>query len=224
MSGNGAYRGEMSYEVSLFESALRAAVPTQPDPRLGADLVPRLSQAARASTIEAETRASSGGASLRRGRARSRRALVARVGFAVAMLPLVLAGLAFAGVTLPDPAQSAFDRLGIDLPNQATSATSSGQPANQGTDQSDTVSGEGNSHAAHQHALQQRQKAKGNAFGHNRGKAIGLNESVPPGKSGDTGPPAQSNSGGSATSDSAPGQVGLSLPPFSRGRGIGGSE
>jgi hypothetical protein len=215
MSGHGAYGGEMSYEVSLFENALRAAVPVQPDPRLGADLVPRLAQAARASTIEAETRASGGGA-WRRGRARSRRALVARVGIAVAAVPLALAGLAFAGVNLPDPAQSAFDRVGISLPNQATNDTTpsgSEQPAGEATDQSDTVSGEGNSHAAHQHALQQRQKAKGNAIGHTRGKAIGLNESTPPGRSGDTGAPAQSNSGASATSDSAPGQVGHS-PPF----------
>jgi hypothetical protein len=137
------------------------------------------------------------------------------------VLPLALAGLAFAGVSLPDPAQSAFDRVGISLPNQATSdsSTSSGseQPAG---GQSDTVSGEGNSHAAHQHALQQRQKAKGKAKGHTRGKAIGLNESTPPGKSGDTGAPDHSNTGGSATSDSAPG-VTHSLAPQSRSRGNG---
>jgi hypothetical protein len=213
----------MSYEVSLFESALRAAVSAQPDPRLGADLVPRLAQAARASTIEAETRVSRGGASRRRGRARSRRALVARVGFAVALLPLVLAGLAFAGVNLPDPAQSAFDRLGITLPNQATDdspATSSGQPSTE-ADQSDTVSGEGNSSAAHQHAREQRQKAKGKALGHTWGKAIGLNELTPPGKSGDTGPPDQANEGGSTSSNSAPGPVRHSLPPQYRSRGAG---
>jgi hypothetical protein len=221
MSGNGAYQGEMSYEVSLFESALRAAVPTQPDPRLGADLVPRLAQAARASTIEAETLASSSGAAWRRGRARSRRALVARVGFAVALLPLALAGLAFAGVTLPDPAQSAFDRVGITLPNQATSDTSSGQPASEATDQTDTVSGEGNSHAAHQQALQQRQKAQGKAIDHTRGKAIGLNELTPPGKSGDTDAPDDADAGASAKSNAAPGRVRDSLPPSSRGRGTG---
>ena len=56
MNGEGAYGGEMN-EVALFESALRAAVPTQPDPRLGMVLVPRLAEAARASTVEAETHA-----------------------------------------------------------------------------------------------------------------------------------------------------------------------
>ena len=53
MSDNGAYEDEMS-EVALFESALRAAVPVQPRRELGASLVPRLAQAARASTLEAE--------------------------------------------------------------------------------------------------------------------------------------------------------------------------
>ena len=45
MNGESAYGGEMN-ELALFESALRAAVPTQPDPRLGAVLVPRLAEAA----------------------------------------------------------------------------------------------------------------------------------------------------------------------------------
>src|SRR5438094_142172 len=76
LSGNGALEGEMN-EVTLFESALRVAVPTRPDPGLGRDLVPRLAQVARASTLEAEARVS-------RGRPRSRFALVARVGIAVA--------------------------------------------------------------------------------------------------------------------------------------------
>ncbi len=98
-------------EVALFESALRVAVPTRPDPMLGRELVPRLAQAARASMLEAETRT-------HRRRPRSRFALVARVGIAVALIPLVLAGLAFAGVTVPSPARSAFDSVGITLPNQ----------------------------------------------------------------------------------------------------------
>ena len=84
MSGNGAYEGEMNH-VALFESALRAAVTTRPDPAIGTGLVPRLAEIARAATIEAET--------LRARRAptapRSRFALVARVGIAVALIPLV---------------------------------------------------------------------------------------------------------------------------------------
>src|SRR5215217_5269756 len=107
-------------EVALFKNALRAAVPTQPDPVLGLDLVPRLAQVARGATIEAETRATRRPVAIGAGRPRagSRLALVARAGIAVAMIPLVLAGLAFAGVTVPAPARDAFDSLGITLPNQ----------------------------------------------------------------------------------------------------------
>jgi hypothetical protein len=194
VNGESAYGGEMN-ELALFESALRAAVPTQPDPRLGVVLVPRLAEAARASTVEAETHA------VRRG-LRSRRGLVARVGIAVALVPLVLAGLAFAGVTVPQPARSVFHAVGITLPNQSakhshpSSPTTTGEQSSgegNGTNQSQST---GNSQAAHQHAREQRAKAKGNAIGHTRGKAIGLNDLVPPGHSGQTGPPAQSNSGG----------------------------
>ncbi len=212
MSGNGAYEDEMS-EVALFESALRAAVPTRPDPRLGAALVPRLAATARASTIEAETHAVAAGA---RRRPRSRLASVARVGIAVALIPLVLAGLAFAGVTVPGAARSAFDSVGITLPNQpasdkegttnttptkTTTEPSSSNPANPGAAERGKSEGahKGKSAAAHQHALAQRQKARGKAIGHTRGKAIGLTGSTPPGHSGQTGPPPHSNAGGNST-------------------------
>jgi hypothetical protein len=197
--------------VSQFMNALRAAVVAEPDPRIGADLVPRLAEAARASTIEAETRAT-------RRTPRSRLGMLARVGIAVAAIPLLFAGLAVAGVTVPDVARTAFDRVGIELPNQpATNASTEGSDQDaSGTDttkETTTVSGKGNSHAAHQHALQQRQKAKGLARGHEIGKAIGLNEGTPPGLSGDTGAPDHANSGGSARSQSAPGRVKPPGPP-----------
>jgi hypothetical protein len=206
VNGNGAYEDEMP-EVTLFESALRAAVPTRPDPRLGAALVPRLAEAARSSTIEAETQGHGR-------RPRSRLALVARVGIAVALIPLVLAGLAFAGVTMPGATRSAFDSVGITLPNQpakhskepTTNPTPQTSGATTGTVTTETgksksvASGKGKSAAAHQHALEQRQKAKGKAVGHHRGKAVGLNGSTPPGHSGETGPPAHSNAGGSPAS------------------------
>ena len=57
MSTNGAFPDEMK-EVALFTEALRAAVPTPPDPGLGTVLVPRLAQVARTATLEAETRPS----------------------------------------------------------------------------------------------------------------------------------------------------------------------
>lgn len=212
MSENGAYEGGMS-DVVVFMNALRAAVPAHPDPRLGGDLVPRLAAAARASTIEAETRvvrqgAADGTATARR-RRRSLLTSVARVAVAVALIPLVLAGLAVAGVTVPSPARSAFDAIGITLPNQpgkgsgvSSSEQRSAQPAaedTRGAGKLGTVS-QGKSATAHQHALEQRAKAEGEAIGHGRGKAIGLKDLTPPGLSGETGPPAHSNAGGSSNS------------------------
>jgi hypothetical protein len=209
VNGNGAYADDMN-ESLVFMDALRAAVPTPPDPRLGVALVPRLAATARASTVEAETRsmrpltATTAVASIR---PRSRRALVARVAIAVAAIPLLFAGLAVAGVTVPSPARSAFDAVGITLPNQPSQKSdkseqganpkSSQQPAER-TDETGTSASQsqGNSDAAHQHALEQHAKAKGKATGHSQGKAIGLNDRVPPGQSGDTGPPANSNAGG----------------------------
>jgi hypothetical protein len=214
VTGNGAYGSEMN-EIVLFESALRSAVPTRPDPLIGRELVPRLAQIARAATIEAETQASRRGTAVgAAGRARSRRALVARVAIVVGLIPLVLAGLAFAGVTVPGPARDAFDSLGITLPNQPSGhskkATTTTAPSSQsgGNDVSSAAHTKakgkgGNSAAAHQHALKQHEKARGKAIGHSRGKAIGLNDLTPPGQSGQTGPPSHSNAGGSARSDAA---------------------
>lgn len=209
MSGNGAYEGEM-HEVALFESALRAAVPTRPDPAIGTVLVPRLAEAARAATIEAETQG------VRRApRApRSRIGLVARVGIAVALIPLVFAGLAFAGVTVPAPARDAFDAVGITLPNQPAEHSQASDHsqgpahanghANTGSSTTTTTTttekSKGKSGEAHRHALEQHSKAKGKALGHEKGKAIGLNDSTPPGqaKPKQTGPPSHSNAGGNS--------------------------
>ena len=117
MNGNGAYGDEMN-EVVLFEKALRAAIPSRPDPELGAELVPRLARAARVSTLEIEGQAARRGPSRSRGTGRRRRARIARVALIVAALPLLLAGLAFAGVTMPSPVRSVFDSAGVHLPNQ----------------------------------------------------------------------------------------------------------
>ena len=131
MSGNGAYEGEMN-DVAMFESALRAAVPTQPDPRIGADLVPRLAQMARTGTF-AGGGAPPAASTTYLPRRRPRRRLVARVGIAVAAIPLLFAGLAAAGVTVPEPARDAFEAVGVDLPNQPagdaeTGGTKDGAP------------------------------------------------------------------------------------------------
>jgi hypothetical protein len=140
MSGNGAYEREMDQDVAQFMSALRVAVQIKPDPMIGSELVPRLAQEARAASVAGQAQAgTSRAAGSRFWRTRPRLAMVARVGIAVALLPLLIAGMAFAGVNLPNPAKSAFERVGITLPNQATDETPStparGEPSNgaQGT-------------------------------------------------------------------------------------------
>jgi hypothetical protein len=219
VSGNGAYEGEMN-DVALFENALRAAVPTRPDPAMGTTLVPRLAEVARAATLEAEARPSRP----RTAAPRSRLALVARVGIAVALIPLVLAGLAFAGVNLPAPARDAFEKVGITLPNQPKEHSQSSNhsqsshadgkgngKAGSETTTTDQQPSKGKSDAAHKHALEQHNKAQGKAVGHEQGKAIGLNGSTPPGqaKEKETGPPPQSNAGG----NSAAHTTSLPAPP-----------
>ena len=212
MSDNGAFPDEMN-ELALFTDALRAAVPAQPGRDLTAAIVPRLAATARSSTIEAEARTSRRPHRLRSGRPRSRRALVARVAIAVALVPLLLVGLAFGGVTVPGPARDVFRSVGITLPNQpsnhrrAPAATGKGAENTTGSQGGNEVSNAaqakpkgrgGNSAAAHDHARKQHEKARGKAKGHERGKAVGLNGSTPPGHSGQTGPPAHSNAGGSS--------------------------
>ena len=119
MSGNGAYGDEMS-EVVMFKQALQAAVPSRPNSSLGAELVPRLAEAARAASLEMEDQAARRVPQRSHGRpGRPRRAWMARVGIVVAALPLLFAGLAFAGVTMPNPVRSAFDSVGVHLPNQS---------------------------------------------------------------------------------------------------------
>jgi hypothetical protein len=228
VNGNGAYEGEMN-EVVLFENALRAAVPTRPDPELGATLVPRLAGLARAATLEAEKHA------VRRPTTapRSRRALVARVAIAIAVIPLVFAGLAFAGVTVPGPAQDAFDAVGISLPNQpAKHADSNGDGSSHGkgaagseTTTDETTTDKGNSDAAHEHALEQHQKAQGKALGHEKGKAIGLNGATPPGQKNKADKPSHpshpSNAGGNSATHTTTHTTPAHTTPTTPGGGQG---
>jgi hypothetical protein len=213
VNGNGAYPSEMK-EATLFMDALRAAVPTAPDPQVGVALVPRLAATARASALEDETRVIRRGARAPAGSARGPRprlALLARVGIAVALIPLVLAGLAVAGVTVPAPARSAFHAVGIHLPNQPSTVTdrSGGAPGSNPPTQGGKAQGagasadEGKSAAAHAHARAQHEKAHGKALGHHHGKAVGLNDGTPPGQT--KTPPGQTKTP-PGHSNAAPGQ------------------
>ena len=219
MSGNGAFEEEMN-EIVLFETALRAAVPVEPDPRLGADLVPRLARTARGSSLDATaTRVATAGSATQR-RPRSRLALVARVGLAASMLVLLLAGLAVAGVTMPHSVRSAFDSVGVTLPNQPSDnpannqGNATGQPSSGQSPASDQASDQGKQASA----------AKG-ANGKHKGQSKGNDNSKPgrhvarhgngvpvPGPAhppqGHAYGPTHSNSGGSSSSHSNAGGSG----------------
>lgn len=120
MSGNGANPDEMAFlhnpaadpELAEFATALRAELVRAPDRAGGAALVPKLAEQARLSAARGPSPAAV------QSSARSRRGLAVKLGIAAVSVPLLTAGLAVAGVKLPDPAQSAFERVGIELPNQ----------------------------------------------------------------------------------------------------------
>jgi hypothetical protein len=119
-SGSGAGAGPELREVAPFVRALPAAIPVRPDPAVEVPLVQRLAATARSATHEAHGAATAQIAAAAPQRPwRRRLALFARVAIAVAMVPAALAGLAIAGVSLPEPAREAFERVGIELPNQA---------------------------------------------------------------------------------------------------------
>jgi hypothetical protein len=230
MSENGAYPNEMN-EVVLFRDALRAAVPAQPDRDLGAAIVPRLAATARSSTIEAEARTSRPTQRQRSGRPRWRRPVLTVV-IAIALVPVLLAGLAVAGVTVPRPARDAFDSVGIRLPNQPSKHRRASEPANSAAPNNPDTGGGGNEAAGAAKARpqgkdgnptaaekQQQQKAQGNANGHDEGTAVGLNGSAPPGQTktppgqaktppGQTKtPPGQAKKSPSAETKTPPGQA-----------------
>jgi hypothetical protein len=151
-SGSGAGAGAELREVASFVRALPAAIPVQPDPAVEAPLVQRLAATARSATHEAHGAATAqipAAAPVRPWRRRL--VLFARVAIAVAMVPAALAGLAIAGVSLPEPARDAFERLGIELPNQAgpDDGVATGEEENGGFDEDERDgSGAGNGASA----------------------------------------------------------------------------
>jgi hypothetical protein len=119
-------------QVANFVAALPAAVARNPDPEVGAMVVSRAAEAARAATLEAAQEAN---ATLRTShRAPSWQRRVAVIALAIALVPAATAGLAIAGVPLPDPARDAFESVGIDLPNQSDADDANPAGAEDGDD------------------------------------------------------------------------------------------
>jgi hypothetical protein len=190
MSGNGAFEEKMSTEIKVFMDAARVALAERPDPRLEADLVRRIASEARTASAGAQTREIPG---------RGRFALPARIAVAAGSLVLATAGLAVAGVNLPDPVNSVFEKAGVNLPNQS-GAEESAAPATPAVPQPGRATDEsGNAKA----------KAKSNGKAHasqhaSKGKAKAQT--------------AASN----GRSESAPGHTKSQIdPPRATGKGIG---
>jgi hypothetical protein len=205
-SGSGAGAGPELREVASFVRALPAAIPVRPDPAVEAPLVQRLAATARSATHEAHGAATAqipAAAPVRPWRRRL--ALFARVAIAVAMVPAALAGLAIAGVSLPEPAREAFERVGIELPNQAggDEAPAAGRdhvpgdreaPLNRGSaeageedegeGESAPSQGGGGGHGKGANPAGGKRKGHGHGAGGKNGQPQGPSGGVPPGHGG----------------------------------------
>src|SRR5687767_6757919 len=142
-------------ETLLFVRALPAAVPALPDPALEAEMIPALAGAARSASLEASrvnTTTFDTTPAVAAPRWRLRLTVLAA---AVAVLPILMVGLAYAGVGLPDAVDDGFEAIGVDLPNQAQAgdapagAEGKGESASksaaetQGSDEAFSPSGDG---------------------------------------------------------------------------------
>ena len=121
MSEHDAFEEDMDHELETFFAALRDDLPERLDPRIEGPLIKRLAATARANQKAVAT-APTVEPAVARHATRRRFVLPARIAIAAALLVASMAGLAFAGVRLPAPVRSAFDGVGIALPNQAEKA------------------------------------------------------------------------------------------------------
>jgi hypothetical protein len=207
-------------DLAAFASALRATFVDAPDPARSATLVTELAETARASAVAAETapRASS---AVRR--PRRRWALAAQMATAVAAIPLLFAGLAFAGVKLPG-IDSAFEKVGIELPNQEADDDTEGT-AKDG-DSAGSVTGQENSRGKLGHGKDKAKngKAKGHAKGKGKnGKALGK-QGLAPGQTKENGKPDTAGSGSANAGGNAGGNSAGSQGKGSSGTSGGGSS
>ena len=128
--------------LAAFVRALRATSRAEPSPQTVGRHMAEIRAAAAAPVRQPQAHPRGGAAPVRR-------LAIALAAIAVS-LPILATGLAFAGVSLPGAADSAFERLGIDLPNQDAGAGELGstgaEPGNGGADPTgpaDDLSSEG---------------------------------------------------------------------------------
>ncbi len=114
-----APEGSEFVEVAEFAQAVRQTLPASAED--GSDMVRQLAEAARTASPNDAVETTPIAIPTRARRFRllpPRLVAVARVTAVLALVPLLFAGLAIAGVSLPEPARKAFEVVGVDLPNQ----------------------------------------------------------------------------------------------------------
>jgi hypothetical protein len=249
VSGRDAFEDEMDLlrrrapeedELAAFAHSLRATLLAPPSPQRRGALVPRLAEAARSSFAPLPAGAAPATPPAPEWRIPPGRRLrsAVQIALAVALVPLAFAGLAVAGVQVPDAARSAFETVGIELPNQpAADGSEDGGDAGTGADRSRGAGpgaggaggkrGNGGAapgeqghgrlkpNPAREGGRSQGAQGKGRALG-KQGLAPGQNK--PKGGSGKGGS-AQGNAGGNSGS-APPGQA--KKPPSPGGSGSGG--
>jgi hypothetical protein len=232
-------------ELSAFAHSVRAALLASPE--RGGALVPRLAEAARRCAPPAAGAAPAiTPAPGRATRPRRRLRPAAQIVLAVALVPLAFAGLAVAGVQVPDTARSAFQSVGIELPNQTAAEGSKGAiDAEPGADRSREGSGPGGENgeyrgdgaapakrgqvglgpnAGPEGDRSQGNQGNGHALG-KQGQAPGQNRPKGGGGKGGSskGGSAQGNAGGNSGS-APPGQAKKPATPGGSGSGGGGAN
>lgn len=223
---------EGDQELASFLQEMRATLVAPPAAAVATALPARLAVEARAAGPSRAPSTNGRGAASERPRRAPWRPVL-RVALAVAAIPLLFTGLAFAGVKLPDPATSAFESIGIDLPNQAEDDQAAGGASDDddaGTahdgDSAGSETGQSNSSGklGHGRATQNPARAEGKP---GNVRAVGQQAPVPGG-----GAPADAGggggNGGKATgqpeSPPAGGPPESAGPPEAQGKSPGGVQ
>jgi hypothetical protein len=233
MTGSSAYEDDMSFfdgpplddpELAAFADSVRASLIAPVPPGRQASFVSLLAEEARIARAEEPT-------AVREPARPARRRLkrVAQAFLALLLVPLAGAGLAVAGVNLPGPAQSAFEKIGVDLPNQQGGPSDAGPAADPAANGPEGAAGEpapddagaaGAAGAKDRPASSKEPDAKdgGRGDSNGRGNAKGgpSQNGVPPNSPSQNG---AGNANGRGKSDQAPGHSGSAGNPGGNGKG-----
>ena len=227
MNGSSAYDDDMSFfdgpplddpELAAFADSVRASLIAPVPPGRQASFVSLLAEEARIARAEEPT------AVQEPARPSPRRLkLVAQAFLALLLVPLAGAGLAVAGVNLPGPAQSAFEKIGVDLPNQqggSSDAEPAADPASNGAEGAAGESATDDAGAEDRPANSKQPDPKNGGRGDSNGRGNakgGPSQNGAPSSSQPQG--GGGNASGRGKSDQAPGHSGSAGNPGGNGKG-----